>query len=434
MEIKSENLKKHVVTLCNDYGVRLAGSAAEKNAEIYCAELMKSYGLKSEIEEFPLMERRVESEVLEIKINGKWVKFPASLFGMAPSTNGKVVEAELVVHDTMSGYRKKDLSYLTGKAVIHLGCHWEDPENYERLMKADPAFLLCVDVRYPGNLPLADGLFPAYVKMYGAKPTMNIAYADALSWLRNGAEKARLCVKGGAVPSISGNVVTTIQGTDPDAGIVYVGGHIDTQAGTVGADDNAIGTAAVLEIARALSKEKHRRTIKLIIFGAEEQLSVGSACYIRKHRKEVEKYGTFMVNYDSFGAAMGWTNLMCTGAKNTMKNIDQTFQKHDVYAVIDQTYSPYIDNFSFNVCGVPSVWVYRSNCTAGLFYHHRADNTPDQLCYETSAKHVEAGLELVRYYADSPRPADALRKIPAKMKAGIDQMWIDVYGGWKPAK
>src|SRR5688572_19704375 len=48
------------------------------------------------------------------------------------------------------------------------------------------------------------------------------------------------------------NVVARLAGSDASAPRVLVGAHVDTRAGTPGADDNASGVAGVLETARLL--------------------------------------------------------------------------------------------------------------------------------------------------------------------------------------
>ena len=46
------------------------------------------------------------------------------------------------------------------------------------------------------------------------------------------------------------NLEAELPGTDPTAGVIVVGGHYDSVAGTPGANDNASGVAATLELAR----------------------------------------------------------------------------------------------------------------------------------------------------------------------------------------
>ena len=293
----SANLEKHLRVLTDDIGVRLAGSVEEAKAAEYIAKEFSKYSSHVTIEKYPVLERVVTLEKLKVKIGENWEEFPCSLFSSAITTNGIPLEAELVFFDTATGYQREDLSFLQNKAVVHLGCHIENEDNYRRLMEAKPAFILFVDTRYTGSVQLADGLFPAYVKKYGSVPSLNVAYMDVWKWLKNKANKARICVEGGVRESQTTVVICEIRGESHADEVIYAGGHHDTQAGTVGADDNAIGSAIMIELARLLSQKKHKRSFRLISFGAEEQLSVGSAAYIRQHRQDITKNVNAVVNH-----------------------------------------------------------------------------------------------------------------------------------------
>ena len=96
----------------------------------------------------------------------------------------------------------------------------ESREAYRRLIAAKPAFLIFVDVRYPGSVPLADGMFPAYTHAIGSVPTVNAAFQDAWAWRQSGADAARLTVVGGMRRSESQNVIAELPGSEPDSGIV----------------------------------------------------------------------------------------------------------------------------------------------------------------------------------------------------------------------
>ena len=429
MSFSADELKRHVCYLTDDIGVRLAGSEGERLAADYIASEFKKYSDKVTVFEYPVFERCVTDEKLEVEINGSWQEFPCSLFGSAPSTDGKCIEAEIVFFDTATGYQREDLSYLRGKAVVHLGCHIESEDAYRRLMESQPAFILFVDVRYTGTVQLADGLFPAYVKKYGAVPSLNVAYMDSWKWLQNKAARARVQVSGGVRKSMTTVVVCEIPGTDPDAGVIYAGGHHDTQAGTVGADDNAIGSACVIELARILSQTPHKRTFKLISFGAEEQLSLGSASYVRQFRQEIEKNGLFMCNFDSMGSALGWGEFTINANDELRQLIKKNFNGNDVYYVESTAACPYTDQFPFAACGVPGIWLFRKNCGIGIYYHHRFDNTPDIIDFEMAANYVDASVKLVSFLADT-EDVSSYRTIPENQQKEIDSLFQAVYGGF----
>lgn len=66
------------------------------------------------------------------------------------------------------------------------------------------------------------------------------------------------------------NIEATLTGRTKPKEIVVVGGHYDSVDGTPGADDNASGTAGVLELARILKNTPMDRTVKFVAFVNEE--------------------------------------------------------------------------------------------------------------------------------------------------------------------
>ena len=423
------NITTHLDVLCNSIGVRLAGSPEEVAAGNYAADIFQNYGAQISVENYPISQREVKSQCLEIKMNGQWVQFACSLLGSSPGTNGKTLTAPLVFFESEVDYQRKDLSYLTGMAVVHIGTHIESRKCYRRLMAVNPAFLMFVDLRFPGAIPTADGLFPAYATDIGARPTVSIAYFDAWDWAKNGAAEARLTVSGGSKKSVSLNVIADFTGTDPESGIIYTGSHLDTQADTVGADDNASGMAFQMELARVLSSLKLKRTVRHIAFGAEEQLSVGSAAYARMHRQEIEKLGIFMFNADSCGSVLGWTQINFNGPPILKSLFEPYFQRQGMYCKTSSNIIPYTDQFPFAVCGVPGLWLNRPNCTAGHFYHHRPENSFDKISPKVLAEYVNAAAGFIADIAQNDE-LPYKREIPAKQEFMINKYWQDLFGGW----
>jgi hypothetical protein len=81
------------------------------------------------------------------------------------------------------------------------------------------------------------------------------------------------------------NVLADIAGSDPRAGYVMAGAHFDSWVAADGAQDNAAGTAVVMEAARILSSlgMKPKRTIRFALWNGEEQGLLGSLAYIDRH-------------------------------------------------------------------------------------------------------------------------------------------------------
>jgi Zn-dependent M28 family amino/carboxypeptidase len=66
------------------------------------------------------------------------------------------------------------------------------------------------------------------------------------------------------------NIEASVPGTSRAAEIVVLGAHYDTVNGCPGANDNATGVAALLELARRFALRPHRRTIRFVAFVNEE--------------------------------------------------------------------------------------------------------------------------------------------------------------------
>jgi carboxypeptidase Q len=83
------------------------------------------------------------------------------------------------------------------------------------------------------------------------------------------------------------NVLAELPGSDPvlKDEIVMIGGHLDCYHSAPGATDNADGSAVVLEAMRILAAvgAKPRRTIRMALWGGEEEGLLGSREYVRRH-------------------------------------------------------------------------------------------------------------------------------------------------------
>lgn len=86
----------------------------------------------------------------------------------------------------------------------------------------------------------------------------------------------------------SGNVVAEVPGTDKDAGIVLVGGHLDSWDLGTGAIDDGAGIAITAAAAKLVmdSGVKPRRTIRVVWFGDEEIGGFGGIAYAKAHAGE----------------------------------------------------------------------------------------------------------------------------------------------------
>ena len=105
------------------------------------------------------------------------------------------------------------------------------------------------------------------------------------------------------------NIVAIIEGSDEKLKDEYVviGAHLDhvgSQAGMLfpGANDNASGSAAVLEIAKAFVKGglQPKRSVIFVLFAGEEQGLLGAKHFVESWKKGYDKI-TAMINLDCIG-------------------------------------------------------------------------------------------------------------------------------------
>jgi len=87
------------------------------------------------------------------------------------------------------------------------------------------------------------------------------------------------------------NLEAILVGTETPQDTVVVGAHYDSVAGTVGANDNAAGVSAVLELARLFATARQRRTLRFVLFANEEPPyfqteKMGSVVYARQLRSQ----------------------------------------------------------------------------------------------------------------------------------------------------
>ena len=118
------------------------------------------------------------------------------------------------------------------------------------------------------------------------------------------------------------NVVAVIRGSDALAGTLVVGAHYDSTSANLhdglayapGANDNASGVAALIEMAQILSAHRPQMTIVFVAFSAEEIGSSGSKHFIQDYIQAQEIDIRAMINLDIIGGSIGQDASLNHGA------------------------------------------------------------------------------------------------------------------------
>lgn len=97
--------------------------------------------------------------------------------------------------------------------------------------------------------------------------------------------KLELTLETAFTPSAPGfNVIAEIPGTDLKDEVVMIGAHLDSWHSGTGTTDNAVGSAVMMETMRILKSlgTSPRRTIRIALWGGEEQGLIGSRSYVKR--------------------------------------------------------------------------------------------------------------------------------------------------------
>jgi hypothetical protein len=134
------------------------------------------------------------------------------------------------------------------------------------------------------------------------------------------------------------NIVVNLYGKERRNEIIIVGAHYDTVWLSPGADDNASGIAALLEIARALHGKKISRTIRFIAFANEEWPFFG--------RDKMGSLVNAKLAYDRNELISGMLSLEMLGYYSTEAN-SQLYPKPLSYFYPDQAnFIAFVSNYS----------------------------------------------------------------------------------------
>ena len=162
------------------------------------------------------------------------------------------------------------------------------------------------------------------------------------------------------------NAVAEIPGTDKADEVVMLGGHLDAWHAGNGATDNAVGVAVVMEAARILKAigVQPRRTIRVALWGGEEQGLLGSRAYVREHfgfaeepRAAHAKFAGY-VNIDSgTGAVRGMTAFGPPAVAMVLREVLANFRDLGVVGATTTASRNRggSDHTSFNEAGLPGI-------------------------------------------------------------------------------
>ena len=232
------------------------------------------------------------------------------------------------------------------------------------------------------------------------------------------------------------NVVAEIRGSERPDEWILIGGHLDSWDFGTGAQDNGTGAVSVLEVARALMAlgKAPRRSVRLALWGGEEQGLLGSYAYTQAHKKELDKCVAVLNTDNGAGHPKGWKVEGREDLRKAMQPLSDGLLKglDGGDLSLDTTYDT--DHGPFMLQGIPALDL-SVDMTHYFEIHHKSSDTLDKV----DALDFKGGEAIVAVtaYAIAQRETpialhidhDAVGEIVKK--AHLEDMLVNV-GVWKP--
>jgi Zn-dependent M28 family amino/carboxypeptidase len=413
-----------VESLTTDIGPRLAGSDDEARARGWGARLGEELGFdRVSIEPFTMAywERGESAVTLSSPYE---LPLYATALGGSGASDGSF-EAEVVYFRDVYELSKAAEESLAGKIAFvdgepmvksQTGAGYGAANQRRRVgwQHAERAGARALVVRSVGS---SSHRFP-HTGMMSARsgedtgqvwaniPVMAVSNPDAdqLRRLHERGEALRLRLESGAGFSgdvESGNVILDLVGREKPEEIVLIGGHLDSWDLGTGAIDDGAGVAITTAAAALIAQlpQRPRRTIRVVMFGAEEAGLLGARAYAAEHADEAPMH--VLATESDFGADSIWqlVSNVNPDANPVIDAISRLLAQLDIVRGGSKERGGGPDIIPLAVAGVPTV---RLNQNGRDYFdlHHTPDDTLDKIDPDKLAQNVAAYAALVYLAAE----------------------------------
>jgi len=308
------------------------------------------------------------------------------------------------------------------------------------------------------------GIVAASVTGDVAKQIMRGVADKTLDDIQKGLDSGNPHVAGFAIPDVDvrmhvqvvrerqtgRNVVAYLPATDDASGAskaapyVLVGAHYDhlgrgdhgnslagqEDKGRIhsGADDNASGTAAVLAIGEALTREPRRRGVVLSFWSGEELGLVGSSAFVAHPPIPLEQIGAYL-NFDMVGRMHD--NKLTVQAVGTSPVWAKLIEQANIAAGFDlqiqqDPYQP-TDVATFNQVNVPCLSFFTGTHTD----YHRPSDTAEKIDYDDLDRVAGFAAAIVRKL-ENLDPPPQFTKVAQPAESGAGRAGVRVFTGTIP--
>jgi carboxypeptidase Q len=305
-----------VRSLTQDIGARPAGSSADAKAVAWAQARCQALGLQN-----------VRAEPFDLRV---WRRGPASAQVLAPERFDLVLaalgnsvgtpegglEGEIAFYDSYAALKADTSDRAKGRIVFvdqrttrsrdGAGYSAAAPARFGSAVEAARRGAIAVVIRSIGTdaQRIAHTGSMRYDDAAARIPAVAVSVPDAdriAALQAQGPVRLQLQVANQiAVPASSANVIAEVPGTDLADEVVLLGAHLDSWDLGEGAVDNAAGVGIVCAAAALIrtSGQAPRRTIRLVLFGNEENGFDGALAYGKRYGAQRHQ----LVSESDFGA------------------------------------------------------------------------------------------------------------------------------------
>ena len=330
---------EHLRVLVEEIGVRVSASDEERSAAAYIAAQLEDAGYAVTLEPFAVEVTRDESAVT--LPNGEELESAVVLSGSPNGADaGPLVHGGLGSAADIAGVEAAGAVLLLDRGVITFA---------EKALNAEAAGAVAVIIvnNRPGSFRGSLGDAAVAVPVVGVAPDDGAT----LDRLAAGGESVTVRAEVRTSTEQSQNVVGRASG-ECDA---YLGAHYDSVQAGPGANDNASGTAAMIELARS-----HLTAgLCAIAFGSEESGLWGSRAFVESHDLRDAR---FMLNFDMVAKITSPIFVATDGDRDSRELADRATAIADELGMrIPRGAFPAFassDHASFAAAGVPAITVH----------------------------------------------------------------------------
>lgn len=409
-----------VESLTTEIGPRLAGSEAELRSLQWGLKLGKELGFdRASIEEFviPFWDRGYLK--VSMTVPYKQELYGTALGGAAPSA--KEIQAPVVyfrdIHalaKVKAGDLKGKIAFIDGDKMVksQTGAGYGQANIRRRVgyHYAERANALALMVRSVGSSSHRfphTGMMSKNKEEWAKIPVIAISNPDAdhfrrLHGLGKNLEVALHSESKWKGEVSSGNVVLDLIGSEKPEEIVLIGGHIDSWDLGTGAVDDGAGIGITTAAAALISKlpKRPKRTIRVVMFGAEEVGLLGAFAYAEKHKDNLHNH--VLATESDFGAQTIWQLVSNVNPQATVV-IDEIAKILSPLGIVrggSNVPGGGPDIIPMARQGVPTI---RLNQNGRDYFdlHHTPDDTLDKIDPKELAQNVAAYAASIYLIADS---------------------------------